>query len=473
MSKPDRSPVTVIGGGVAGSTAAIALSRHGLPVTLIDEQPSAGGQIFRAPSSYARQTVPPNHEFSGGDALRQKLATSNVRVRLSTRVWGLSPSLTLDLLGPDGMDQIPPSTVVVANGATERFFPFQGWTTPRITGLAGASILMRNGGTLPGQSVVVAGSGPLLFSVAHQVLEMGGKVTAIIDSGNRADWARLGAMLTLDSSRLTQAAAWMLRLRKAGIPVHHRSFLSAAEETETGLLLTVSDMDHPERHHFYTAEAAACGYGLKPSTLITRTAGVQHRYDSLGGYLEPVTDVAGRTSRPDLYVTGDAAGIRGMAVARLRGLVTAHAVAHDRRLISAKAYARLTTTPLRHLRRLDAVSRRMLPLMNAGRTIGARLPDDTIVCRCERVKAGTLRTAIQSGAEDLNQLKAWTRCGMGPCQGRMCEDSARALLTAACNSTPEEAGSFTARIPFFPLPLTSVTGEFAYSDIPLPKAAPL
>ena len=115
----------------------------------------------------------------------------------------------------------------------------------------------------------------------------------------------------------------------------------------------------------------------------------------------------------------------------------------------------------------------MLPLMNAGRTIAARLPDDTIVCRCERIKAGTLRTAIQSGAEDLNQLKAWTRCGMGPCQGRMCEDSARALLTTACNSTPEEAGSFTARIPFFPLPLTSVTGEFAYSDIPLPKAAPL
>lgn len=473
MSSPDFSPVTVIGGGIAGATSAIALSRYGFPVTLIDEQPAAGGQIFRAPSPYARQTVPPNHEFSGGDALRQKLAASPVDVRFSTRVWGLSPTLTLDLIGPDGIDQLPPSTVVVANGATERFLPFQGWTTPRITGLAGASILMRNGGTLPGQTVVVAGSGPLLFSVAHQVLELGGKVAAIVDAGHRSDWLRLGAMLSLDPARLTQATSWMLRLRKAAIPIHHRAHISAVQETETGLLLTVSEMDHPERRHVYAAEAAACGYGLKPSTLITRTAGVQHRHDHVGGYLEPVTDVAGRTSRPDLYVTGDAAGIRGMAVARLRGLITAHAIAQDRGVISAQTYETLTRAPLRQLHRLEAVSRRMLPLMNAGSAIPAHLQDETIVCRCERVKAATLRSAIEAGAEDLNQLKAWTRCGMGPCQGRMCEDSARGLLTAACGNTPEEAGSFTARMPFFPLPLTAVTGTFAYSDIPLPKAAPL
>lgn len=473
MPSPDFSPVTVIGGGIAGSTAAIALSRLGLPVTLIDEQSEAGGQIFRAPSPYARQTVPPNHEFSGGDTLRGKLAASDVTVRLGTRVWGLSPSLTLDLIGSDGMSQLPPSTVVVANGATERFFPFPGWTTPRITGLAGASILMRNGGTLPGQTVVVAGSGPLLFSVAHQVLELGGKVAAIVDAGSRTDWFRLGAMLALDPSRMAQALSWMRQLRKAEIPIHHRSFLSSAQETESGLLLTVSEMDHPQRRHLYAAETAACGYGLKPSTLITRSTGVQHHHDALGGYLEPVTDVAGRTSRPDLYVTGDAAGIRGMAVARLRGLVTAHALAQDRGLISSATYESLTRTPRRQLRRLDAVSRRMLPLMNAGRELAASVHDDTIVCRCERVTAATLRSAIHSGAKDLNQLKAWTRCGMGPCQGRMCEDSARNLVTATCKSTPEDAGSFTARMPFFPLPLTSVTGTFDYSDIPLPKAAPL
>ncbi|GBQ85987.1 NAD(P)/FAD-dependent oxidoreductase [Gluconobacter albidus] len=473
MSSPDFSPVTVIGGGIAGATSAIALSRHGFPVTLIDEQPVAGGQIFRAPSPYARKIVPPNHEFSGGDTLRQKLAASNVDVRFSTRVWGLSPTLMLDLLGPDGINQLPAATLVVANGATERFLPFQGWTTPRIIGLAGASILMRNGGTLPGQSVVVAGSGPLLFSVAHQVLELGGRVVAIVDAGHRSDWLRLGAMLSLDPARLTQATSWMLRLKKAGIPIHHRAHISEAQETGTGLRLTVTEMDHPERRHVYATEAAACGYGLKPSTLITRTAGVQHRHDPVGGYLEPVTDTAGRTSRPDLYVTGDAAGIRGMAVARLRGLITAHAIAHDRGVISRDTYEALTRVPLRQRRRLEAVSRQMLPLMNAGSAIPAHLQDETIVCRCERVKAATLRSAIQAGAEDLNQLKAWTRCGMGPCQGRMCEDSARGLLAAACGKTPEEAGSFTARMPFFPLPLTAVTGDFTYSDIPLPKAAPL
>ncbi|WP_342629508.1 FAD/NAD(P)-binding oxidoreductase [Nguyenibacter vanlangensis] len=485
MSRPERGGVVVVGGGVAGATAALAISRHGLPVTLVDEQPQAGGQIYRAPTPYARRHVPPNHEFSGGDRLRALLAASSVRTRFSTRVWGAwgaSPGMELDLLGPDGIDRIGARALVVANGATERFLPFPGWTDPRVIGLAGASILMRNGGTLPGRRVVVAGAGPLLFSVAHQVMELGGRVVAVIDSGRRGDWLRLAATLAWDPARLRLAAQWMTRLRLAGIPIHHQARIAAVHPEEDGLSITISGtiagtvagtgrQGTPVRH--YGADSVACGHGLKPATLLTRTLGARHRFDAAGGYWEPETDPSGRTSRTGLYATGDAAGIRGAAVARLRGLITGHAVALDQGAIAERDFASLTRRPRMLLRRQEHVSRRMLPLLNASASLSRAIADDAIVCRCERVEAAALRAAVAAGARDLNQLKAWTRCGMGPCQGRMCEDGARGLLAASCGLPPEEAGSFTPRMPFFPLPLAALTGTFAYSDIPLPKAAPL
>ena len=48
------------------------------------------------------------------------------------------------------------------------------------------------------------------------------------------------------------------------------------------------------------------------------------------------------------------------------------------------------------------------------------VPDDAIVCRCERVTAGEIRKAIRSGVRDMNQLKALTRAGMGACGSKTC-----------------------------------------------------
>jgi len=468
--------VVVVGAGVAGGSAALTLRRHGLPVMLIDEQALPGGQILRAPSDYARHVVPPNHEFADGDRLRNRLNVSGIDLRANTRVWSVSAGetatgVTLDLLSGDHIDRVETDTLVVAGGALERHLPFPGWTDPRITGLAGASILMRNGGVLPGRRMIVAGAGPLLFSVAHQIVELGGEVVAIIDSGRWSDWARLGLALLRDPQRLTLALSWMRRLRRLGVPIHHESHIAAAVSTGSGLSVVVNRTGRGSVT--LAADAIACGHGLKPGTAITQALGLPHRHDSAGGYRVPQVDNVGRTGRPGVYVSGDAAGIRGGAVARLRGIVTGHAVAHDLGVIPDRTYRRLVRGPLRRLARLDAVSRRMLPLLNASADLFGAVPDDAIVCRCERLRAKTLREVMQTGAHDLNQIKAWTRCGMGPCQGRMCEDTARGLLASACGVGAEGLDGFTPRIPFFPLPLSALTGDFVYDDIPLPRAAPL
>ncbi|RKY85853.1 sulfurtransferase [candidate division KSB1 bacterium] len=48
--------------------------------------------------------------------------------------------------------------------------------------------------------------------------------------------------------------------------------------------------------------------------------------------------------------------------------------------------------------------------------------DDIIICRCERVTKGEIKRLIRSGITDMNQIKAITRAGMGPCGGKTCSN---------------------------------------------------
>lgn len=48
------------------------------------------------------------------------------------------------------------------------------------------------------------------------------------------------------------------------------------------------------------------------------------------------------------------------------------------------------------------------------------IPDDAIICRCERVSAGEIRKLIRAGFRDVNEIKTITRAGMGACGSKTC-----------------------------------------------------
>ena len=102
----------------------------------------------------------------------------------------------------------------------------------------------------------------------------------------------------------------------------------------------------------------------------------------------------------------------------------------------------------------------------------AAIPAETVICRCEDVTRAEIDAAVAEGARTVNQLKAWTRCGMGPCQGRVCGDVVGALLAGA-GGRREAAGLLTGRTPFRPLPLSQLAGEIDYATLNLPPPAPL
>ena len=97
---------------------------------------------------------------------------------------------------------------------------------------------------------------------------------------------------------------------------------------------------------------------------------------------------------------------------------------------------------------------------------------ETVMCRCEEVTRAEVEAALDRGAVEVNQLKSWTRCGMGPCQGRMCGDAIAALAAARIGDRAA-AGVWTPRVPLRPVDMAAITGDFDYADIPIPEAAPL
>lgn len=194
-----------------------------------------------------------------------------------------------------------------------------------------------------------------------------------------------------------------------------------------------------------------------PSTEATRLLGATHAFVAARGGWVPVLDHAQRCDVAGLYAAGDCAGLGGDAVQE--GRTAAHAALTD---LGRAVPATPLTTP-RH---------DMSATMDRFAAACAALGDEAIVCPCEGLSQAAVLAAIAAGARDVNQLKSFTRAGMGPCQGRLCNEVVAELVGRHLGSRAR-AGIATARVPLRPVPMSALLGAFDYADIPVPAPAPI
>lgn len=470
----------VIGAGPAGARAALRAQACGLSVLLVDENHDAGGQVWRPiPPGFTRQAdATPTPEARDGDALRDEVRRAGIACLFGHKVWNIGSNFRCDIIGPSGSVSWLPRALLVATGTTERVVPFPGWTLPGVMGLAAATILLKSQNMLPGHNTIVAGSGPLLLAVANGILKAGGRVTAVIDQASQGEWLGTLPSLLGRPDLLWQGAKWQLNLRKAGVPVYYRSAIASVEADGEQFCVKVKRVDASGSDTGVTplrelaGDSVVAGHGLVPGTDVTRLLRARHRYvRERGGWIAE-TDTDGRTSVPGLYIAGDGAGIAGAAAAGAHGELAALAVAFDLGVLTAAANEKARQPLLSQWKKSARFGQAMAGLMALREGLVEDITPETIVCRCEDVTRAEIDDAARNGACDMNQLKAWTRCGMGPCQGRTCGDVAGALMAQHTGSR-ESAGFFTGRAPLRPVSLAEVAGDYVYADIPIPKAAPL
>lgn len=460
-NKRPRFRVAVVGAGPAGLRAAQALADAGLVPTLINEAPEPGGQIYRRPP-HALKNLQSPRELYGQDwkraaALAEMFAElqGEIDYRPETLVWNAEVrpegGFRLSLRNRAGKDgTLDVAAVVLATGAMDRVLPVPGWTEPGVWSLGGAQVMLKAQAQLIGRQPVFAGSGPLLYLVAWQYAKAGGTPAAIIDSATFS--AKLRAVpAMLSRPRVMLRGSYMAAdLRRRGVPVFEGGHAERIETTGHGLVVHWSGK---RGGGSALGDAVAIGHGLKPERQLADLLGCQIAFDAgYGGWLA-VVDPEGRSSVRGVYLAGDMANIRGAHAAETAGELAAMALLSDFGHEASEQTGR-RRGKLRHaLQRQDTFRSAMERVFPFPHTRIAGLPDDTIVCRCEGVSAGDLRDAITNwNPVGVNRLKAFTRCGMGRCQSRLCGGIAAGLLAAATGQSVEAVGAVRGQAPVKPLP---------------------
>jgi NADPH-dependent 2,4-dienoyl-CoA reductase/sulfur reductase-like enzyme len=443
----------IVGAGPAGMAAATCLRRLGASVLVVDEGPAPGGQIWRR----VEANVPgPLEEALGQDYAKGVSAvaafrTSGADYRPGTQVWQIEDGWRLFLTLGGRASMVTARAVLLATGAQERPVPFPGWTLPGVMTVGAAQILLKSGGLLPEGPLWIAGTGPLPLLYATQVLDLGGRIAGILDTAPRPG---LGATRHLPSAlhdfgSLRKGMAWQRRLRRSGCRIVRRVSAVAAEGEGRLRRLRWTAGGRSE-----TAEAGVLlvHEGVVPQIHASLALGCAHDWRVDQSCLVPRLDAWGQTTRPGLFVAGDAGGIGGWAAAALGGEIAALGIAQDLGMESDFEALR------RNLDRRRAKTLAIRPLLDAlYPPPRQRIADDTIVCRCEELTAGVVRAAARAGAPDPNAVKAATRAGMGPCQGRQCGYTVQALIAEVHGIDLTEVGFFNIRPPLKPVTL----GELA------------
>jgi NADPH-dependent 2,4-dienoyl-CoA reductase/sulfur reductase-like enzyme len=467
----------VIGAGPAGLAAAARAAEGGLHVLLLDEQSAAGGQVWRnAGTALAGGLMPTTQAekvYHGAGAALQRLAASGVDHRAGATLVDIAQpetgpetkSAPEAAPGPEAMVEITwrapfgaeaprvrqtaARAVIAATGAQERPVIFPGAELPGVMGVGAIQTAYKQSGLVPdGEGVVLAGHGPLLLLTLAQIRAAGGRVAAVLDLGPPGAMAAaaraLPRALIGDPALMAQGVGLMLRRALSGVPVHRGvTGLRAHGTHRTGSIEAVS-FTSAGRARRLPARLLGVHDGVIPNAQVSRLLSLRHVWDAGQGAFVPVRDADGAVA-PGIWIVGDGAGIGGAGIAAVDGEQAALAV-----------LARTGRAPGVHgpaARRLARrrVARRFVEALFPPVPMGVHATDDALICRCENVRVADVLAALGTGIDGPNRVKAMTRCGMGPCQGRICANPLTRLIAAETGWSPDTVGALRIRPPLKPV----------------------
>ncbi|MFG6448807.1 FAD-dependent oxidoreductase [Roseateles sp. BYS180W] len=394
LAEAQDCELLIIGTGPAGLHAALAAAPSGMRITLLDDNPAAGGQIWRQ----GREVAPPLARL-----LDELGRHANVRWLQGLRVVGRAGAQALLVEGAEQGYVLHYQRLVLCTGARELLLPFPGWTLPGVTGAGALQALIKGGLPVRGQRIVLAGSGPLLLAAAATARAAGARVQLIAE---QAPWAALrefGAGLWRHPAKAWQA----LRLLQSGYQAD-----TLVREAHGTLQLEAVTVERQGRLEFMPCERLACGFGLVPNVELGQLLGC-----TLAEHGGLHTDAQLQTSVPHIWAAGECTGHSGAELAAAQGQLAG---------LSAAGVSQPQDQAARLQRRLQqglAWSQRVREHFALSDAVRQLARSNTLLCRCEDVPLSAVLPF-----DDWISAKLQTRCGMGACQGRICGAAARTLL---------------------------------------------
>ena len=462
--------LAIIGAGPAGMSAAIAAREHGADVLVLDEQAAPGGQIYRNVETVTAER-PETARMLGGDyvdgaALVRAFRRCGAEYSPRTSVWEVSTvarredaraPLEIGVLRDGAAEIVRAHCVIVATGAQERAVPVPGATLPGVMGAGGAQSLLKGSGLVPDVPVVIAGSGPLVYLVAWQLVRAGAPVRAVLLTMPAGWMGRAGGTLPEALAMLgalQKGIGWRGALVARGVKVMQTRDLAieGREQVES------VRFRHRGWERSIRASLVLLHEGVIPNAHLTLAARLDHVWDTRQHAFRPAVDEWGRTSEPGVLVAGDGGRILGAEAAVETGRIAAleavyrlGRIREHQRDIFARPH-RASLARHRRFREFLDLTFEPAPAM--------RRPSDAAVtvCRCEEVTVAEIERVIAHGCPGPNQAKAFARCGMGPCQGRMCATVVSEIFAERRRAGVGEVGHYRIRPPVKPVTVGELAG---------------
>ena len=414
--------IVVVGAGAAGLSAAYVAAQAGCSVAVVDSNERPGGQ-------YHRKSAEDSAYVPAGCA--NPWVWNSIDMRSATTAYAVAKTdhgFTVHLRGPD-LDRggipiiakVHARVMIVATGAHDRHLPVPGWDIPGVMAGGGAQSLIKGSGIVPGARTVVAGTGPFLLAVAQTIIDAGGEVVAVVEAHRVKSFLSPTLLLAAPSKagQLGHFAKTFARHRVPYLLGHRVRAVHGGAQVES---VTISKVDDhwraiPGTDRELKADTLAIGYGFTAHTDLLVQVGCRMTEFTDGGLAVSVDDDQ-HTSVPGVFAAGETTGVGGVDLAEVEGLLAGAGAA---RWLDKQPRLSNERSLNRKRWRLRTFAEKLGEVFRLRDGWQQDVSDETIVCRCEEITAGSIRDAITDlGATDARSVKLLTRAGMGWCQGRIC-----------------------------------------------------
>ena len=316
----------VIGAGPAGLAAAIEAAKAGSKVVLIDENGKPGGQLFKQIHKFfgSREHRAGIRGYDIGLQLLKETEELGVEVLLDAPVYGLfrdPEGVVVSYMSQGRERAMLGQTVILATGAAENALAFPGATLPGVMGAGCAQTMINVNRVLPGQKVIMVGSGNVGLIVSYQLMQAGAEVLALVEAAPSIGGYGVHAG----------------KIRRAGVPIkvgHTIKRVLGDEQVEAVELVALDEKFQmiEGTEEILEADTVCIAVGLTPLTELAWLAGCEFTFlPLLGGHI-PIHDENMETTLPGLYIAGDIAGAEEASTAmeegRLAGIAAAEALGH-------------------------------------------------------------------------------------------------------------------------------------------------
>ena len=316
-----HTDILVVGAGPAGLGAAMEASACGASVLIVDENHSAGGQLYKQIHKFfgSEMHYAGRRGFQIADILLQQATANGANILLDTRALGFMDDGSVSVLRNGTLAAVMARRIILATGARENGLPFPGWTLPGVMTAGAAQTFSNVYGQLVGRKIFIVGSGNVGLIVGYQLMQAGAEIVGLVEAASSVGGYQVHAA----------------KLQRAGVPVHlsHTIVQALGRESVEEVVFARVDKHFsvvPKSEQYVAADTVLLATGLSPRTELAQMLRCQMAFEGTLGGILPLHDESLRTTNPMVYVCGDLAGVEEASTAldegRLAGLHAAQAI---------------------------------------------------------------------------------------------------------------------------------------------------